>query len=164
MICYFPCKMPAICVILLHNVICIKFKPVVMSFDMRYLVSSVHISQLEIAPYFFDAVCCSGEVPACGPGFYRWGIPILFKAAKVHTFLGLPSPHCWGKRWGLNLEVSFKNKNILIGFIWILGFIFPEVGSQKFHRYSQDRTLNWLKKKVLAPYEFRTLSDNVKML
>ena len=30
----------------------------------------------------------------------------------------------------------------------MLCFIPPEAGSQKFHRYSQERTMNWLKKKV----------------
>lgn len=31
-----------------------------------------------------------------------------------------------------------------------LPVFFSEIGSQKFHKYSQEKTLKWLKKKVLC--------------
>lgn len=33
-------------------------------------------------------------------------------------------------------------------------FLCPEVGQMKFHRYSQERTLSWLKKKVHVPLHY----------
>lgn len=56
----------------------------------------------------------------------------------------------------------------------MLCFILPEVGSLKFHRYSQEKTMNWLKKKVVViavlseiqtyePFLFFKLQNNTKI-
>lgn len=41
-------------------------------------------------------------------------------------------------------------------------FLCPEVGQLKFHRYSQDRTLNWLKKKVRFYLQCLVIKNKIK--
>lgn len=41
---------------------------------------------------------------------------------------------------------------------------FTEVGSLKFHRYSQERTLNWLQKKVTIVQDIKAARENKKQV
>ncbi len=63
--------------------------------------------------YIFFVICCSGEVPACGSSCYGWRVPSLLTAAELHTFHGLPAPHCRGKRWSLFLKLISLNSNVM---------------------------------------------------
>ncbi|XP_075277459.1 ribonuclease H2 subunit B isoform X2 [Opisthocomus hoazin] len=77
-----------------------------------------------------DQVVLDSEYPSC---------PLLLKCADVTQYIHHVTEEkglgCTGSKWDL-----------FSGFLSFFGT--PEFGSQKFHKYSQEKTLKWLKKKV----------------
>lgn len=71
------------------------------------------------------------------------------------------------KRVRFMLKVISLNNRVMLNALLKCCFILPEVGSLKFHRYSEEKTMNWLKKKVFWStnsailYEIKTSSGAV---